>query len=139
MRMNRKAVTDLPIKLLIISVILSVSLPIIADSLDTGISGMDRSQMDSESQRIAGAAASSYYSTEGDGKYLEISIPEGCYLVLGGEGTDSYGIHMYRGSEEISTYWMEKPMIPFVGTTILEGSGMIRVSADTSGIRVGTV
>ena len=139
MRMDRKAVTDLPIKLLIISIILSISLPIIADSLDTGIGGMDRSQMDSESQRIANAAASSYYSSEGDGKYLEIDIPEGCTLVLGGEGTDSYGIHMYRGSEEISTYWMEKPMIPFIGTVVLEGHCTVRISADSAGIRVGTV
>ena len=139
MRMNRKAVTDLPIKLLIISIILAVSLPVISECLDSGIDGMDRSQMDSESQRIASAAASAYYSSEGDGRYLEIDVPEGCYMVLGGNGADSYGIHMYRGSEEVSTHWMEKPMIPFVGETVLEGKSMIRVSADTEGILVSTV
>ncbi len=138
MRMDRRAVTDLPIKLLIISVILAVSLPIISESLDSGIGGMDRSQMDGESQRIAGAAASAYYSSEGDSRYLEIDIPEGCSIVLGGEGQDSYGIHMYRGSEEVSTHWMEKPMIPFVGVTVLEGRMTVRISADTDGIRVST-
>jgi hypothetical protein len=34
---------------------------------------------------------------------------------------------------------MEKPMIPFVGTVELEGRVTIRLSADPSGIRVGTV
>ena len=139
MRMNRKAVTDLPIKLLIISVILAVSLPIIANSLDSSIDGMDRTQMDNESQRIASAAASAYYSSEGQGRYLDLDIPEGCTLVLGGEGQDAYGIHMYHGSRELSTHWMEKPMIPFVGTVELEGRVTIRLSADPSGIRVGTV
>ncbi len=139
MRMNRKAVTDLPIKLLIISVILAVSLPVIAGSLDSSISGMDRGQMDGESERIAVAAASAYYSSEGGCRYLDIDVPDGCTMVLGGDGTDSYGIHMYRGSEEVSTHWMEKPMIPFVGETVLEGRSTIRVSADTQGIWVSTV
>ncbi len=139
MRMNRKAVTDLPIKLLIISVILAVSLPVISESLDSSIGGMDRSQMDGESERIALAAASAYYSSEGGCRYLEVDVPEGCTLVLGGEGSDSYAIHMYRGSEEVSTHWMEKPMIPFVGETVLQGRTTIRVGADTEGIRVETV
>lgn len=136
MRMNRKAVTDLPIKLLIISVILSVSLPIIADSLDSSRSGMDMTQMESESQRIAGAAASVYYSSEGSGRYLDLEIPEGCILVLGGKGEESFAIHMYRGSEEIGKYWMEKPMIPFKETIRLEGCVYVCISADGTGITV---
>jgi len=100
---------------------------------------MDRGQMDGESERIAVAAASAYYSSEGGCRYLDIDVPDGCTMVLGGDGTDSYGIHMYRGSEEVSTHWMEKPMIPFVGETVLEGRSTIRVSADTQGIWVSTV
>lgn len=136
MRMNRKAVTDLPIKLLIISIILAVSLPIISDSLDSSVEGMDRSQMDSESERIAVAAASAYYSSEGNCRYVEVDVPEGCTIVLGGEGADSYGIHMYRGSEKVATHWMEKPVIPFMDETVIQGKTTIRVSADVLGIRV---
>ncbi len=138
MRMNRKAVTDLPIKLLIISVILAISVPIVFGSLDSSRDGMDRTQMENESQRIAGAAASTYYSALGDGRYVEVDVPEGCTIVLGGDGEDAYGIHMYRGSERVSTHWMEKPCIPFIGETIVEGKAIIHMSSESGGIRTGT-
>ena len=136
MRMDRKAMTGLPVKLLVISVILTVSIPIVSSSLDSGMSEMDRNQMDSEAQRISNAVSGAYYSSIGDSKYIETDVPSGCTMVLGGDGQDSYAIHMYRGLEEIGKHWMEKPMIPFKSITILEGHAMLRISADTTGIEV---
>ena len=136
MRMDRKAMTGLPVKLLVISVILTVSIPIVSSSLDSGMSEMDRNQMDSEAQRIANAISGAYYSSIGDCKYIETDIPSGCTMVLGGDGQDSYAIHLYRGSDEIGKHWMEKPMIPFKSMVILEGHATLRISADTTGIEV---
>ena len=139
MRMDRRAITGLPVKLLVISVILTVSIPIVSSSLDSGMSEMDRNQMDSEAQRIANAVSGAYYSSIGDCKYIETDIPSGCTLVLGGEGQDAYAIHMHRGSEEIGKHWMEKPMIPFKDMLTIEGHAMLRISADTAGIEVEQV
>lgn len=136
MRLNRKAVTDLPIKLLMISIILSISIPIVASSLDSSMDGIDSSQMNEECQRIAGSATSAYYSTVGAERYLDVCIPEGCSLVLGGEGAEAYAIHMYRGSEEIAKHWMEKPMIPFKEVCYIDGNASLRISADADGIEV---
>ena len=52
MRMDRRAITGLPVKLLVISIILTVSIPIVSSSLDSGMSEMDRNQMNGEAQRI---------------------------------------------------------------------------------------
>ena len=60
-------------------------------------------------------------------------------MVLGGEGQESYAIHMYRGSEEIGKHWMEKPMIPFKEMITIEGHATLRISADTAGIEVEQV
>ena len=136
MRMDRRAITGLPVKLLVISAILALCIPVVSGSLDSGMTEMDRNQMDGEAQRIANAVSGAYYSSVGDQKYLETYIPSGCTLVLGGEGEDSYAIHMYRGSEEIGKHWMEKPMIPFKDTLTIEGRTMLRISADTTGIEV---
>ena len=139
MRMDRRAITGLPVKLLVISVILAVSIPIVSSSLDSGMSEMDRNQMDSEAQRIANTVSGAYYSSIGDCKYIETDIPSGCTMVLGGEGQESYAIHMYRGSEEIGKHWMEKPMIPFKEMITIEGHATLRISADTAGIEVEQV
>lgn len=136
MRLNRKAVTDLPIKLLVISIILSISIPIVTSSLESSMDGMESSQMNEECQRIANSATSAYYSTIGAERYLDVDIPAGCSLVLGGEGVEAYAIHMYRGSEEVSKHWMEKPMIPFKEVDCIEGKVSLRISADTDGIEV---
>ena len=139
MRMDRKAMTGLPVKLLVISVILTVSIPVVSDSLDSGMSEMDRNQMDAEAQRITNAISGTYYSSVGDCRYIETDIPSGCTMVLGGEGQNAYAIHMYRGSEEIGKHWMEKPMIPFKDKVTIEGHAMLRISADTAGIEVEQV
>ena len=136
MRMDRRAMTGLPVKLVVIMVILGAMVPILMNYLDTGMSDMERNQMDGEAQRLTNAVSGVYYSSIGDSKYLEMDIPQGCTMVLGGEGQEAYAIHMYRGSEEVGKHWMEKPMIPFKSVLIIEGQTTLRVMADTDGIEV---
>lgn len=136
MRMDRKAMTGLPVKLLVIMIVLGSMVPVLMDYLDSGISDMERNQMDGEAQRLVNAVSGVYYSSVGDSKYVEIEVPQGCTMVLGGEGQDAYAIHLYRGSEEVGKHWMEKPMIPFKDTTVIEGTTTLRVTADMEGIEV---
>lgn len=136
MRMDRRAVTGLPVKLLVIMIIMGSMVPVMMNYLDSGMSDMDRNRMDGEAQRLTNAVSGVYYSSVGDSKYVEIDIPQGCTMVLGGEGQEAYAIHLYRGSEEVGKHWMEKPMIPFKDMTVIEGRTTIRVTADTDGIGV---
>ena len=130
MRMNRKAVTDLPIKLLVISIILSVSVPIVMGAADTGERNMDLAQMESEAGRIGNAVASVYYSQDGYERCIDVDVPEGCSIVIGGPGDDGFGIHLLRGPQEIGTHWMEKPIVSLGQGPELFGHVSLRISMD---------
>ena len=136
MRLNRKAVTDLPIKLLVISILLSVSLPILAGAVDSSERNMDVSLMEDEAARIGNAVAAAYYTSYGGERYIEVDIPDGCSIVLGGEGDDAYAMHMMVGGEVAGVRWMENPLLPFYETVTVSGHGTLCVSADDGGIRV---
>ena len=137
MKMDRKAVTDLPIKLLVISIILTISIPIVTGAADIGERNMDLAQMENEAGRIGNAVATVYYSQNGYEKCIDVDVPEGCSMVVGGHGRDAYGIHLFRASDEIGTYWMEKPIISLGQGPELFGHVTLRIDMDGRGARVG--
>ena len=128
MRMNKKGVISTPIKLLMISVILIVSFPIMAGALESGEKTMDVNTMENESRRIADAASSVYYSVNGATRTLEVNIPDGCRIVIGGKGDDAFAIHMYCNGKLSSERWMEKPIIPFSDITEISGTRTLSIS-----------
>ena len=128
MKMDRRGVTALPIKLLIITVIVSLSLPLIAGALESNENSVNTELMESESKRIANAATSVYYSMNGATKMVEVEIPDGCRMVLGGEGDDAYAIHMYCGHEMTSKHWMDKPLLSFNKSLTLYGNCTLSIT-----------
>ncbi len=134
MRLNRKGVTDLPIKLLVISVILSLSIPIIVQSVEASDINMDRTQMENESRKISNTVTTVYYSMYGTERTVEVSVPQGCYMILGGSGDDAFSIRMYRGDSEVSRHWMEKPIISFKDETMISGNCTVGIT--TSGQKI---
>ncbi len=131
MKMDRRGVTALPIKLLIITIILSLSLPMIANVLESNENDVNTELMETESRRISNAATSVYYSMNGATKIVEIDVPDGCRMILGGEGNDAYAIHMYCGGEMTSEHWMDKPILSFRG--MIELNGRCTLSITTNG------
>ncbi|MGN1045350.1 MAG: hypothetical protein ACI4Q9_05290 [Candidatus Methanomethylophilaceae archaeon] len=139
MRMNRKGVVSTPVKLLMISVILTISFPVMAEALESGERTMDVSTMENESRRIADAAASVYYSVNGATRTLEVNIPDGCSMVIGGSGDDAFAIHMYRNGILSSEHWMEKPIIPFSDITEISGTRTLSISFSDGSTKVAVV
>lgn len=139
MKMDRRGVTALPIKLLIITTILTLSLPMISEALESNEDNINTELMESESERIVNAARTVYYSLSGATKIVEIDVPEGCRMILGGEGDDAYGIHMYCGSELTSEHWMEKPIVPFTQMIELTGHVSMTITANDDGIEVNVI
>ena len=136
MKMDRRGVTALPIKLLIITIVLSLSLPVIAGVLESNEDDVNTELMETESKRIANAATSVYYSMNGATKMVEIDVPEGCRMVLGGEGDDAYAIHMYCGGKLTSEHWMEKPILSFKDRIELYGYSTLSITTDGDQIEV---
>lgn len=139
MKMNRKGSMDLPVKLMITVILISLSIPVITQGLETSETGMDRVQMENESSRIANSITTVYYSLSGTEKTVELDIPKGCHIELGGEGDRSFGIHMYRNDTQLGTYWLEKPIISFEEKTSVSGKASITVSVENSEVQVKVI
>lgn len=128
MNMNRRGVIALPIKLLLVSIVLTISLPMIVDVMESNQDAVEMEKMETEADRITRAITSVYYSMYGATKRVEIDVPEGCMMVLGGQGDDAYSIRMFSGDDVLSTRWMEKPIVPFRKEVSISGSATIEIS-----------
>lgn len=136
MKMDRRGVTALPIKLLIITTIVCLSIPFITEALGSNEDSVNTQIMESESKRIANAATSVYYSMNGATKMVEIDIPDGCKMILGGEGNDAYAIHMYCGEERTSKHNMDKPILCFGNCLTLYGNCILSITTNGHVIEV---
>ena len=136
MKMDRRGVTALPIKLLIITIIVSISLPFVSEAIESNENSVNTKLMEAESKRIADAATAVYYSMNGATKLVDVSIPEGCMIVLGGDGDDAYAIHMYCGTEKTSKHWMDKPLLSFGTCLTLYGDSILSITTDGHFIEV---
>ena len=139
MKMDKRGVTALPIKLLIITVLLTISTPMIADAIESNESDICMEFLESESKRISNAATSVYYSMNGAAKMVEVEIPDGYSIVIGGEGNDAYGIHVYCGNNRVSDYWMDKPILRFINVLALYDDCLISVTSVSDGVEVAII
>ena len=136
MKMDRRGVTALPIKLLIITILVTIYLPAISSALDSNESIVNTELMEDESDKISNAARSVYYSMNGATKIVEIDVPEGCRMILGGEGDDAYAIHMFCNGDMTSERWMEKPILSFDRAVELTGNSTIALTTMDNKIEV---
>ena len=128
MKMDRRGITALPIKLLIITTIVALSIPMIVDAVDMNGDMMNTEHMESESRRIVNAATATYYSMNGSTKIIEITVPDDCTMILGGYGDDAYGIHMYCGAELMSQQWFEKPILSFADISVISDDCILSIT-----------
>ncbi len=134
---------DLPIKLMIVMVILTVSVPIISNALDKNEESMACSEMTQEMTRISDAISVVHYSGSGSSRTVDVNIPAGCEISIGGNGSDAYSARLYRGGEMISEYYLERPIVMICDETVLTGVMTLMVTStyygDVPGIEVSAV
>ena len=117
---DSRGIIDMPLKLMIIMVILTLCIPIVAQAVDSNQKQMIGSVMDQEAERIIEAARSARFSGAGTSDIIDVDLPQGCEIVLGGD--DPYSLScIYEGSV-ISKKFMERPAIMFDDTITVSGS-----------------
>ncbi len=124
---DRKAVIGMPIKLLIVMVILTISIPIVHNALEINEESMMGTKMDRECDRITDCVRDIYYSGIGSVKTVEIDLPQGCELVIGGKGADAYCIASYFEGKRLSTTYMDGPVVRFADELYVSGDTRLRM------------
>ena len=102
---------DLPVRLMVVMVLLSISLPIVSQALEGNMENMMTSEMEQETDRVMNAMAMVHYSGSGSSRTVEVDLPQGCELSLGGEGSKAYCIRSSCNGKVTSTEYFERPVM----------------------------
>ena len=112
---------DLPIKLLIVMIIITISIPILTGALEDNQERMADSEMHQEASKLKNSAMLAHYSGNGSTRTVDIDLPAGCEIMIGGEGSDAYSIRSLYKGKLTSTVYFEKPILKINTEMTLSG------------------
>ena len=126
--MDRKGIMDMPLKLMTVMIVLVLSVPIITGVIQTNERQMMDSVMSQEADRIENAMRAAYYSGDGSTRIIDISIPDGCEMTLGGDAADAFAITCYFRGKVLSKIFMERPAIRFTDPVNISGNVRLEIT-----------
>ena len=132
MKLNGKGVIDLPVKLMVIVIIVSLSVPMLAGAMERGETNGALSAMNAETDKLFSSAASVHYSGIGSARTVQMNLPDGCEIFIpGGNGSEGYSVKMFFKGNNVGIRYMDRPPVMFVsdGMTI-SGSCMLLITSE---------
>ena len=102
---------SLPVKLMITMVIIAISIPMLTSALENNQEDMAGAEMMQEAERFKNAANLAHFSGNGCSRTVEINLPAGCEMSVGGEGSDAFSIRLVYNGELVSTEYFESPVL----------------------------
>ena len=102
---------SLPVKLMITMVVIAVSIPMLTAALNSNQEDMAGAEMTQEAEKFRNAANLAHFSGNGCSRTVEIDLPAGCEMSVGGTGSDAYSIRLAYNGELISTEYFESPVL----------------------------
>ena len=123
---------DLPIKLMVVVLIITLSVPVLAGAMEKGESNNAASAVNSEIDRIFNAAAAAHYSGVGSTRTVSVNIPEGCEITIpGGGGSEGYSMTAKYKGKDLGTRYMDRPPVRFISDNIaITGKCMLLITSD---------
>lgn len=109
---------DLPIWLVVTFLILAVFVPVAMSMTDDLQEDSAVSAARAEAGKIENAVKEAYYSGDGSGDTVTVSLSGGTCLLLGGEGPDSYCISIMRDDTVVEKLYLQRPSVKFLGDTL---------------------
>ena len=64
-----------------------------------------------ETEKFKNAANLAHFSGNGCSRTVEIDLPAGCEMSVGGTGSDAYSIRMVYNGDLVSTEYFESPVL----------------------------
>lgn len=131
MKMNRGAVIDLPIRLAVVMAVLALSVPFIGSTLDYNEERTSAAVLESQVTRITNAAAVVYFSGEGSCRTVDLDIPSGCSISLGGDEGDAYSVRGIFDGKVVAKAYMDRPSVTFSSELSLCGKCTVLVKCSS--------
>ena len=124
---------SLPIKLLLIMTVIAVALPIVTGVMGDSQGNMAEAEMHHESVKFKNAASLVHFSGNGCSRTVEIELPAGCELMIGGSGEDAYCIRSVYNGEVIAREYFEQPAFRINEQMIITGKVSLKLTSFEDG------
>lgn len=118
---------DLPVKLAVCFLVLGLMVPVVIDVVDDADSEMSVYDLRRDAALLEDAIHRAY--SDGTVTSIELDIPRGQSLIVGGDGGNEYIIRLAVDGETVETSFIDSPMVAVIGG-ITEISGVVVVRID---------
>jgi hypothetical protein len=115
MKLNKKGVIGLPLRLAMAFLILSLSVPTVLYMVEDLKDDSNVSILHHEASKLSDALSQAYYSGEGGGCTVEVSVKMDSRLTIGGEGKNAYSIGIFINDTEKERIFLQRPSVKIFG------------------------
>ena len=130
---DRKGIMSLPVKLMVIMIVISLSVPLLTNALNDNQESMACSEMQHEAERFKNAAVLAHFAGNGCSRTVEIDLPAGCEMSVGGEGGDAYSIRLIFNGDIVSTEYFDKPALKIEQEMAFTGHVTLKLTSVDAG------
>lgn len=120
----------MPVRLAVAVLVIATMTPLLLGLVGAAEDSMSSREAGSEARTLHEGMARAYYGGAGTVVTVELSIPLGQSLRVGGEGGDAYVIRVMDGAEVVDRVYMERPSVRVLGD-VLDIAGNARVTIET--------
>lgn len=127
---------DLPVKLAVCFLVLGLMVPVVIDVVDNADSEMSVYDLRRDAALLEDAIHRAY--SDGTVTSIELDIPRGQSLIVGGDGGNEYIIRLAVDGETVETSFIDSPMVAVIGgITEISGDVVVRIDGtEADGVRI---
>lgn len=127
---------DLPVKLAVCFLVLGLMVPVVMDVVDDADSEMSVYDLRRDAALLEDAIHRAY--SDGTVTSIELDIPCGQSLIVGGDSGNEYIIRLAVDSKTVETSFIDSPMVAVIGgVTEISGDVVVQIDGtDADGVRI---
>lgn len=127
---------DLPVKLAVCFLVLGLMVPVVIDVVDDADSEMSVYDLRRDAALLEDAIHRAY--SDGTVTSIELDIPRGQSLIVGGDSGNEYIIRLAVDGETVETSFIDSPMVAVIGgITEISGDVVVRIDGtEADGVRI---
>ena len=119
---DRHGIISLPIKLTVSILVIGLAVPIVLAMADNVMEQDTVMELEDCGRQLKDALTRTYYSGVGNSQSVQISVPAGGTLCVGGEGSERYAIRLLNDGEQVGRVYLDNPVFSVYGdVTALSG------------------
>lgn len=132
MRSDDRGVLGMPVRLAVAVLVIATMVPVVLGMVGTAEDSIGSSELEREADRLRDGAARAYYGGEGTIVSVDLRLPPGASLGVGGDGGGRYVIRLIEDGEEVGRVYIDRPAVPVLGPAAeVSGSVTVKLEAVT--------